>query len=152
MNGLEISLSIISALGLTGTTLLGVLFHRAENKRIKIAEADKAEAEAHQQEWSLEHQRLDESHKTIMTLNEIIKTQGETISRNNRALDDKTTRIREAQDREFKTNKEKMKLSRDFANLIKENGALKLRLQKHECIVQNCERRDPPLKLVNEKE
>ena len=144
MNTVEILLSVFTGLGLTGSTLLGVLFHRSANKRIKEAEADKAAAQANQEEWALEHQRLEETHQTIMTLNSIIKTQGETISKNNKALDDKTARLREAQDREFKANEEKARLAQENAALIRENGELKLRLQKNECIKLSCIDRDPP--------
>lgn len=144
MNTIEIILSVFTGLGLTGSTLLGLLFHRSANKRIKEAEADKLAAQANQEEWNLEHQRLEETHQTIMTLNGIIKTQGETISKNNKALDDKTTRLREAQDREFKANEEKARLSQELADLIRENGELKLRLQRHECIKLSCVHRDPP--------
>lgn len=144
MNTIEIILSVFTGLGLTGSTLLGLLFHRSANKRIKEAEADKLAAQANQEEWNLEHQRLEESHQTIMTLNGIIKTQGETISKNNKALDDKTARLREAQDREFKANEEKARLAQENADLIRENGELKLRLQKHECIKLSCVHRDPP--------
>ena len=144
MDTVNIILTVLSGLGLTGTTLLGILFYRSENKRIKGAEADKAEAEANQQEWELEHRRLDESHQTIMTLNGIIKTQGETISRQNKSLDSKTERLREAQDREFEANKEKARLAKENAELIRENGELKLRLQKNECIKLACLERDPP--------
>lgn len=137
MSTIEIILSVLTGLGLTGNTLLGVLFHRATNKRIQMAEADKAEAQANEEEWELEHKRLEETHQTIMTLNEIIKTQGETISRQNKALDEKTMRLRDAQD-------EKDKYARENANLIRENGEMKLRLQKHECIKLACIDRDPP--------
>lgn len=144
MNTIEIILSVFTGLGLTGSTLLGILFHRSANKRIKDAEADKAAAQANQEEWSLEKERLNETHETIMTLNGIIKSQGETISKNNKALDDKTQRLREAQDREFKANEEKAQLAAENAELIRENGELKLRLQKHECIKLHCIERDPP--------
>lgn len=144
MTTIEIILSVFSGLGLTGTTLLGLFVHRSAKSRLAEAEADKAEAEANQQEWSLEHQRLEESHKTIMVLNDIIKQQGATISANNRALDDKTLRIREAQDRESKTNVENARLAAENAALLRENGELKLRLQKHECIKLSCIHRDPP--------
>ncbi len=144
MNTIEIILSIISGLGLTGSGLLGFILHRNTNKRLKEAEASRAEAQANQDEWELEHQRLEETHKTIMTLNEIIKSQGETISANNKALDDKTKRIREAQDREFQANAEKAALSQQVTELTRESGELKLRLQKHECVKLACIHRDPP--------
>ncbi len=144
MNTIEIILSIISGLGLTGSGVLGFFLHRATNKRLAVAEADKAEAQANHEEWELEKDRLKETHDTIMTLNGIIKSQGETISKNNKALDDKTLRLREAQDREFKANEEKARLAAENANLIRENGELKLRLQRHECIKIHCIDRDPP--------
>lgn len=144
MNTIEIILSIISGLGLTGSGVLGFFLHRATNKRLAVAEADKAEAEANHEEWELEKDRLKETHDTIMTLNSIIKSQGETISKNNKALDDKTLRLREAQDREFKANEEKARLAAENAALIRENGDLKLRLQRHECIKLHCIDRDPP--------
>lgn len=144
MNTIEIILSIISGLGLTGSGVLGFFLHRATNKRLAVAEADKAEAQANHEEWELEKERLQETHETIMTLNGIIKSQGETISKNNKALDDKTARLREAQDREVKANEEKAKLAAENAELIRENGELKLRLQRHECIKIHCIDRDPP--------
>lgn len=144
MNTIEIILSVFTGLGITGGTLVSILFYRSANKKIKDAEADKAAAEANQEEWELERKRLEETHQTIMTLNNIIKTQGETISKNNKALDDKTARLREAQDREFKANEEKALLSQENATLIRENGDLKLRLQKNECIKLSCIDRDPP--------
>lgn len=144
MNTIEILLSIISGLGLTGSGVLGYFLHRSTNKRLAVAEADKAEAQANQEEWELEKDRLRETHETIMTLNGIIKSQGETISSNNKALDDKTLRLREAQDREFKANEERAQLAAENARLIQENGELRLRLQKHECIKLHCLDRDPP--------
>ena len=144
MKTIEIILSIISGLGLTGSGVLGFFLHRATNKRLAVAEADKAEAEANHEEWELEKERLRESHDTIKTLNEIIKSQGETISKNNKALDDKTARLREAQDREFKANEERAELAAENARLIRENGELKLRLAKHECVKLACINRDPP--------
>ncbi len=144
MNTIEIILSIISGLGLTGSGVLGYFLHRSTNKRLAVAEADKAEAEANHEEWELEKDRLKESHETIMTLNGIIKSQGETISKNNKALDDKTARLREAQEREFKANEARAELAAENARLIRENGELKLRLQRHECIKIHCLDRDPP--------
>lgn len=144
MNTIEIILSIISGLGVTGSGLLGFILHRNTNKRLEEAKASQAEAQTNQEEWSLEHQRLEETHKTIMTLNEIIKSQGETISSNNKALDDKTKRIREAQDREFQANAEKAALAHQVTELTEEVGELKLRLHKHECIKLTCIHRDPP--------
>ena len=144
MNTIEIILSIISGLGITGSGVLGFFLHRSTNKRLAIAEADKAEAQANQEEWQLEKDRLKETHDTIMTLNDIIKSQGETISKNNKALDDKTARLREAQDREFKANEEKAALAAEVTRLTQENGELRLRLQKHECIKLHCIERDPP--------
>lgn len=142
MNTIEIILSIFSGLGLTGTTLLGLFIHRTTNKRLAVAEADKAEAQANNEEWELERKRLEESHQIISTLNGIIKTQGETISMNNKALDDKTARIRETQD-------EKDRFAHENSQLIREIGDLKLRLQKHECIKLSCIHRDPPNEYTN---
>lgn len=144
MNTIEIILSIISGLGLTGSGVLGYFLHRTTNKRLAVAEADKAEAQANHEEWELEKERLKETHDTIMTLNGIIKSQGETISKNNKALDDKTLRLREAQDREFKANEEKAVLAAEVTRLTQENGELRLRLQRHECIKIHCIDRDPP--------
>lgn len=144
MDTIEIILSIISGLGLTGSGMLGYFLHRATNKRLALAEADKAEAQANREEWNLEKDRLKETHDTIMTLNNIIKSQGETISANNKALDDKTARIREAQDREYKANEEKAVLAAEVTKLTQENGELRLRLQKHECVKLHCVDRDPP--------
>lgn len=138
----QILAAIIGALG--GMECIKWLFNRRANTRVALAQADKADAEANQQEWQLEQQRLEESHKTIMVLNDIIKQQSETISSNNRALDDKTLRLREAQDREFKANEENAKLSAEKAALIEKIGKLELRLQRHECIKLNCTHRDPP--------
>ncbi len=118
-----------SGLGITGSGVLGYFLHSSTNKRLAVAEADKAETQANQEEWELEKDRLKETHDTIMTLNEIIKSQGETISRNNKALDDKTARLREAQDREFKANEEKAALASEVTRLTQENGELRLRLQ-----------------------
>ena len=144
MNTIEIILSIISGLGLTGSGVLGYFLHRTTNKRLAVAEADKAEAQANHEEWELEKERLKETHDTILTLNGIIKSQGETISKNNKALDDKTLRLREAQDREFKANEEKAVLAAEVTRLTQENGELRLRLQRHECIKIHCIDRDPP--------
>ena len=144
MNVVEIILSILSGLGITGSGVLGYFLHRSTNKRVAVAEADKAEAQANQEQWELEKDRLRETHDTIMTLNNIIKSQGETISQNNNALDDKTARLREAQDREFKANEEKAALASEVTRLTQENGDLRLRLHKHECIRMSCIDRDPP--------
>lgn len=144
MDTIEIILSIISGLGLTGSGVLGYVLHRSTNERLAVAEADKAEAQANHEEWDLEHQRLEETHQTIMTLNGIIKEQGETISRLNTVCDDKQARLREAQDREYEANGARAKLSADNAQLIRDNGELKLRLQKHECVRLDCIHRDPP--------
>lgn len=144
MNTIEIILSVVSGLGITGSGILGYFLHRTTNKRLAVAEADKAEAQANHEEWELEKERLQETHNTIMTLNEIIKSQGETISRNNKALDDKTARLREVQDREAKSNEEKAALAAEVTRLTLEIGELRLRLQKHECIKIHCIDRDPP--------
>ena len=137
MDTIEIILSVLTGLGLTGSTLLGLLFHRSTNKRIQEAEAAKSEAQARMDEWELEHKRLEESHRTIMTLNEIIKTQGETIGRQNKALDEKTARLRAAQD-------EKDRLAHENVQLTREYGELRLRLQRNECVKLSCIERDPP--------
>lgn len=137
MNTLEIILSIISGLGTTGVAVLGYWLKRVTNKRLAIAEADKAEADVNKEEWNLEKERLAETHETLMTLNGIIRSQGETVANLNKALDEKTQRIRDLTDAniiaEHEINRVNMLLvdaQAEIGDLKAEIGELKLR-QEH---------------------
>lgn len=96
------SITIIVGGLLSCTTLLGYLLYRRASKRIKNAEADKAEAEAAKAGFEVYEQRISEMHASLNICNATIKEQGQLIRDLNRALDDKTQRIRSLTDQFIK--------------------------------------------------
>lgn len=85
-------------ISLTGLGVIGDLIAHLllpATRRSNNAGADKAEAEANAKEWELEEARIKQLHDTVLTLNDLLKTQADRIVAQNAALDAKTDLIRE---------------------------------------------------------
>jgi len=133
---MEVLLSIITAI-LGCSTLMGWLFYRKANKRLKNAEAAQAEATANNQQWDRYEKQIDHAHSTINVLLEQTKYDAQRIAEQNKELDGKTDRIREVEDRLVVTERENTRLA-------EENGELKKELEKVRCHVKKCKSRQPP--------
>lgn len=126
--------------------LLNFILFRSQTRRIKNAEAGSAE-------FNLYKDRLEELHRSIMDANTTIKEQGATITALNKALDDKTDRIRlitdQNQEAQLKCNalneiiqSLQRKVLRLTEQLDKERFE-KVRYCEFHCRISDCDIRDP---------
>ena len=134
-------ISVITALGglLSGAGGMGFLYWR-QNRKIKDAEVKQREADALLNELNVEkarieveqskvdadakrlddlHRALDASNASLITANGTIETLMGRISADNKALDDKTARIRQLTDTLYTSEREKDKLNDDRTDLLK---------------------------------
>lgn len=105
---MEVVLGVLSAV-LSCSTLLGWMLYRTANRRIKNAEADKANAEANAAEWKLYEDRLTAVHKSIDVLNEQLEAQIKLVAHKEEVIEDKTQKIRKLQDEIYKLQNERLK-------------------------------------------
>lgn len=97
---------------------------------------DKARAEADKAIKDNYEERIADLHRSIDVLNETEAKQARRIADLNGALDNKTLRIREVEDRLVVTERENTRLA-------EENGALKTDMASHRCVIRNCGGRTP---------
>lgn len=152
---------IISTL-LGCSTVMGFFLYHKESKRLKIAEADKAEAEVDTVKFAQFKERIDHLHEVAKINNSTITDQSRTISMLNRALDDKTGRIRELTDRcensEHTVNRVNIQLDEAKERIIELTEKLanaeleKERYRNWHCRKSDCEHRLPPNPTLKGKE
>lgn len=97
---------------------------------------DKARAEADKAIKDNYEERISDLHKSVEALNETEVRQAKRIAELNAALDNKTARIREVEDRLVHTERENTRLA-------EENGALKTDMAVNRCVIRKCGGRDP---------
>lgn len=127
---------------------IGTLLNRRYNRRKAKAEADAAE-------WELYDRRLDELHETVAHLNSTEKEHAERIATLNRALDDKTERIRRLTDLLYSGGQNLNRANDKITALTAENGNLRLdlmRFRNWHCRNAGCDGRVPPNPSLKGKE
>ena len=145
-----ISIIINAVLGCT--TLLGFICYYSANKRLKNTEVSKAETEVTAARFEVYEQRLEHCNETVEKHNETISHQSETIANLNRALDDKTARIRQLTDDLYQSEREKNDLNDKLVKATETIGKLELKLAKYKdwhCRVADCPHRLPPNPKLN---
>lgn len=145
---MEILNSLISLLiGIASTGAIGAIFWRKTFLRAKDAENRLAEANADSATWERYEKQLDHSQKTIGTLQEQIQLDAQRLSEQNKALDDKTDRIRELTDQLITSERNlndaneriiKLTEERDYERYCKEQ------YKDWHCQKANCKDRVPP--------
>lgn len=98
---------------------------------------DKARAEADKAIKDNYEERISDLHKSVEALNETEVRQAKRIAELNAALDNKTGRIREVEDRLVHTERENTRLA-------EEAGELKKELAEKRCHLLDCTEREPP--------
>lgn len=98
---------------------------------------DKARAEADKAIKDNYEERISDLHKSVEALNETEVRQAKRIAELNAALDNKTGRIREVEDRLVVTERENTRLA-------EEAGELKKELAEKRCHLLDCPDRQPP--------
>ena len=98
---------------------------------------DKARAEADKAIKDNYEERIADLHKSVEALNETEVRQAKRIAELNAALDNKTVRIREVEDRLVVTERENTRLA-------EEAGELKKELAEKRCHLLDCPDRQPP--------
>lgn len=145
---MEIILGIVSAV-LGCSTLVGWMFYRSANRRIKDAEADKANAEADAAQWDLYEKRLEATHKSIDVLNSQLEAQIKLAARKEDIIEDKTQVIRKLQDALSSLQNERLKDANEISELKQERDFYKLWhcQREHGGGKDECVRRKPPQKI-----
>lgn len=147
-----ISIIINAVLGCT--TLLGFICYYSANKRLKNTEVSKAETEVTAARFEVYEQRLEHCNETVEKHNETIAHQSETIANLNRALDDKTARIRQLTDDLYQSEREKNDLNDKLVKATETIGKLELRIDKltrWKCHKSSCTNREPESPTIRGK-
>lgn len=138
---------IIIEVVLGGTSLISLIAYWKANRRIKDNEANKSDVEVTAARFELYEQRLEHCNQAVENHNNTILSQGETISTLNKALDDKTARIRQLTDDLYTSEKESNRLNDRLVEATEKIGKLELSLMKYKdwhCQVADCPHRLPP--------
>lgn len=136
------------------TTLLGFILYYKQTKRMKNAEALKAEIEADGDRYEMYEERLNHCNQTVEQHNETIIHQSETIANLNSALDGKTERIRELTDKLWQSETGSNKLNAQLIEKTEIIGQLNLRIDKlmrWKCHDSNCNHRIPQSPTIKGK-
>lgn len=136
------------------STIMGFILYRKESKRLKKAEVEKAETEVDTVKFAQYKERIDHLHEVAKINNVTITDQSRTISMLNRALDDKTLRIRELTDKfedsEHTVNRVNLQLDEskeriiELTNLLAKAELDKERYRNWHCRKSDCGDRLPP--------
>lgn len=148
------SITILLGALLGCTSLLSFLLYRRASKRIKNAEADKAESEARQAEFALYDRRITEMHTSLNVCNATIREQEELISQLNRAIADKTERIRSLTDQAYESEREANRINTllheagcRITKLTEQRDSERLQKERYKawhCRKGECDMRMPP--------
>lgn len=153
MNVEIISIIVNAVLGCT--TLLGFICYYSANKRLKNSEVSKAETEVTSARFEVYEQRLEHCNETVEKHNETIAHQSETIANLNKALDDKTLRIRQITDDLYQSERESNQLNAKLVEATETIGKLNLRIDKltrWKCHDSNCLNRRPESPTIKGKQ
>ena len=138
MTDINSIVTIVSAVaGCGGVTWL---LNWRNNKRISNAQASTTE-------WELYDKRIAELHQTVSHLNATEREQAERIRDLNKALNDKTDRIRKYTDQLYGSEQALNRANATITNLTAEVGRLRLDLEKYRnwhCRKSDCTGRIPP--------
>lgn len=126
---------IIEILTIAAPVLTGVLGYFASH--LTKSGRDKERALSDKAIKDNYEERISDLHKSVEALNEAEVRQAKRIAELNAALDDKTARIREVEDRLVHTERENTRLA-------EEAGELKKELAEKRCHLLDCAHREPP--------
>lgn len=126
---------IIEILTIAAPVLTGVLGYFASH--LTKSGRDKERALSDKAIKDNYEERISDLHKSVEALNETEVRQAKRIAELNAALDNKTVRIREVEDRLVVTERENTRLA-------EENGELKKELAEKRCHLLDCTEREPP--------
>lgn len=134
------TIRIILELILGCSTLLGFILYGRANRRIKDAEADKAEADADEAEVSRLLAQVDHQQKTIENLLTLNSSLTERLSKLNATVDKHIDRNRELSDRLYQSETDKNRLNERIITLTEERD--EARRQSDYDKLWHCERTD----------
>lgn len=117
------TIRIILELILGCSTLLGFILYGRANRRIKDAEADKAEADADEAEVSRLLAQVDHQQKTIENLLSLNNNLAERLSVLNATVDKHIDRNRELSDRMYQSETDKNRMNERIITLTEERDA-----------------------------
>ncbi len=130
-----------------GGGIVGVFAYKKLEKRLKEAEVKTKELEVEDRKFDLYEERLKHTNEIIEAHNQTMLQQGQTISDLNKALDDKTLRIRTISDELYISEQEKNRLNAELVEKTALIGKLQLCVEKYQlwkCENADCENRIPP--------
>lgn len=146
------TLRIILELVLGCSTLVSFILYGKANRRIKDAEAQKAEADADSAEIARLHTQIDHQQKSLNIYIDLEKKNAGRIAEQNKYLDGKTEQIRNLTQQliesEHGRNADKDKIAR----LTAEISDLRLLVEHYKmwhCRKSDCDSRVPPNKKLN---
>lgn len=143
---IENILSIVVGALCASDILMRLLFK--SKRRIDSAEADNAEAEADTTEWRRYKEELENYHRTIETLQDVIKHQaeqiGEIIKDHTSERADLESRFNAQTDRLREVQRALVDANTREVELVKRIGELELELEKKRCDELPCPFREPP--------
>ena len=143
---MEIILGILSAV-LGCSALVSYILYRNAEKRIKNAEAEKAETSSDDARFDMYEKRLQHCNEIIDLHNATILNQGETVKKLTSEVDDKTMRIRELSDRLLESEMETNRVNAELVKATQQIGQLELQCSRYKlwhCKVADCPHRVPP--------
>ena len=143
---MEIVLSILSAV-LGCSALVSYILYRNAEKRIKNAEAEKAETSSDDARFDMYEKRLQHCNEIIELHNATILNQGETVKKLTSEVDDKTMRIRQLSDQLLESEMETNRVNNVLVDATQQIGQLELQCHRYElwhCRVADCPHRVPP--------
>ena len=126
---------IIEILTIAAPVLTGVLGYFASH--LTKSGRDKERALSDKAIKDNYEERISDLHKSVEALNETEVRQAKRIAELNAALDNKTARIREVEDRLVHTERENTRLAEENGELKKENAQTR-------CHLLDCTEREPP--------
>lgn len=133
------------------STLMGFLLYGKANRKIKNAEALRAENDADKAEVERLHLQIDHQQKSLNIYIELEKKNAERIAEQNKALDDKTEQIRKLTLQIIASEHGRNNDKDVIVRLTAENSELKM-LAKHykmwHCRNAECQERIPPNKKL----
>ncbi len=146
------NIETILSLILGSSTLLTAILYWRQSKRIKSAEAEKAEVDADNAQYVLYEQRIADLHKSLDTVNAQLDAAFKSKAKSEEVIDDKTAKIRELNDAIYKLQNQATEKAHELADIERERDHYKL----WQCVreygegCEECIRRkpqqNPPLK------
>ena len=143
---MEIVLGILSAV-LGCSALVSYILYRNAEKRIKNAEAEKAETSSDDARFDMYEKRLQHCNEIIELHNTTILNQGETVKKLTSEVNDKTMRIRKLSDQLLESEMETNRVNAELVKATQQVGQMKLQCHRYElwhCRVADCPHRVPP--------